>query len=105
MVDYAPPRSVAQLARVPQAVRLMLGVYLLNVPDIRSFSTEDDPVLAYFTAVVGPYALLIDKALPGRARESSDVPTETKVFLLPHVMNFVKFLVRAGVYWDHQCAD
>ncbi|KAJ6447871.1 hypothetical protein C8R47DRAFT_1085150 [Mycena vitilis] len=97
MVDYAPPRSVAQLARVPQAVRLMLGVYLLNVPDIRSFSTEDDPVLAYFTAVVGPYALLIDKALPGRARESSDVPTETKVFLLPHVMNFVKFLVLAYV--------
>ncbi|KAJ7669493.1 hypothetical protein DFH06DRAFT_1125846 [Mycena polygramma] len=95
MVDYAPPRSVAQLARVPQAVRLMLGVYLLNVPDIRSFSSHPDPVLAYFSAVVGPYSLLIDKAIPGRARESKDVPADTKAFLLPHVNNFVKFLVLA----------
>jgi hypothetical protein len=43
---------------------------------------------------VGPYARLINKGFPSRAACSADVPDSTKVFMLLHVANLLRFLVR-----------
>jgi hypothetical protein len=36
---------------------------------------------------------LINKGIPSRAACSADVPDSTKVFILPHVANLLRFLV------------
>jgi hypothetical protein len=58
------------------------------------YGGEPDGLLRYFVEVVGPYARLINKGFPSRAACSADVPDSTKVFMLTHVANLLRFLVR-----------
>jgi hypothetical protein len=58
------------------------------------YGGEPDGLLRYFVEVVGPYARLINKGFPSRAACSADVPDSTKVFMLPHIANLLRFLVR-----------
>jgi hypothetical protein len=57
------------------------------------YGGEPDGLLRYFVEVVGPYARLINKGFPSRAACSADVPDSTKVFMLLHVANLLRFLV------------
>ena len=89
-----PPRSVDALAVVPPALHTYLNRYLVNLPDSRKYSAEYDGLLRYFVEIVGPLGRLINKAFPSRAAFPTDILSATRDFIIPHVGNLLRYLVR-----------
>ncbi|KAJ7175541.1 hypothetical protein C8R46DRAFT_1030586 [Mycena filopes] len=87
-----PPRTVLQLASVPETLKILLPHYLLSLPVSHPFSEDMHGMLHYFEQVVGPYAQLLNKVFPSRARELSKLLPDVAEYLLPHVGNLLRYL-------------
>ena len=89
-----PPRSVDELVQIPHALKTVLPGFIRTTPDLSKFWDYDDPVLQYFVDVVAPYGRILNKAFPSAAMFPADVLPSSKEYLVPHVFNFLRFLVR-----------
>ncbi|KAJ6457212.1 hypothetical protein C8R45DRAFT_943184 [Mycena sanguinolenta] len=94
---FPPPRSTEELSSIPEALKLVLPAFFAWMPDLDDFHKRCDPVLDYFVLVAGPYAHLLNKAFPSMVLFPSDLPSESREYLLPHVFNFLRFLNLAFV--------
>jgi hypothetical protein len=93
--SFLPPRTVKELSSIPLSLRLLLPPYLSRKADNDLYTDHARGVYDFFVEVVGPYGRLLNKAFPSCASSASDVSSEAKEFLTPHVGNFLSYLVRS----------
>ncbi|KAJ7206432.1 hypothetical protein C8J57DRAFT_1541356 [Mycena rebaudengoi] len=91
VVEYGIPRSVLELAVVPQAIHLILLSFLSPLPLSSNYSDREDGVLSYVEKVVAPFSQLINKAIPGSAASALDIQSPVKVLLREYVAMYLRY--------------
>ncbi|KAJ7277809.1 hypothetical protein C8J57DRAFT_1503648 [Mycena rebaudengoi] len=81
VVEYDIPRSVLELAVVPQAIRLILPSFLGPLPLSSNYSDREDGVLSYIEKVVAPFAA-----------SALDIQSPVKVLLQEYVATYLRYV-------------